>query len=81
MSRRVILDLRRRGVAVVHHAGVNGRQRGTSRREDTLDTVIALRRPSDYLATQGARFEVHFEKGRGLFWPEAKPFEANLNHS
>jgi hypothetical protein len=45
-----LLRLRRKGVAVllVHHAGVNGRQRGTSRREDALDTVIALRRPGDY---------------------------------
>ncbi len=42
-----LLKLRRRGVAVlfVHHTGTNGRQRGTSRREDVLDTVIALRRP------------------------------------
>ena len=40
-----LLGLRRRGIAVllVHHAGTNGRQRGTSRREDALDTVIALR--------------------------------------
>jgi putative DNA primase/helicase len=38
-----LLKLRRQGVAVllVHHAGTNGRQRGTSRREDALDTVIA----------------------------------------
>jgi putative DNA primase/helicase len=42
-----LLRLRRQGVSVllVHHAGTNGRQRGTSRREDALDTVIALRRP------------------------------------
>jgi putative DNA primase/helicase len=59
-----LLRLRRKGVAVliVHHAGVNGRQRGTSRREDALDTVIALRRPDDYLPQQGARFEIHIEK-------------------
>ena len=39
-----LLRLRRQGVAVllVHHAGTNGRQRGTSRREDALDTVIAF---------------------------------------
>jgi putative DNA primase/helicase len=38
-----LLKLRRRGISVllIHHAGVNGRQRGTSRREDALDTVIA----------------------------------------
>ena len=61
-----LLKLRRQGVAVllVHHAGTNGRQRGTSRREDALDTVIALRRPEDYSPEQGARFEVHFEKLR-----------------
>ena len=39
-----LLKLRRQGITVllVHHAGTNGRQRGTSRREDALDTVIAL---------------------------------------
>jgi putative DNA primase/helicase len=61
-----LLKLRRQGVAVllIHHAGTNGRQRGTSRREDALDTVIALRRPEDYAPEQGARFEIHFEKLR-----------------
>ena len=45
-----LLRLRREGksVLLIHHAGTNGRQRGTSRREDALDTVIALRRPEDY---------------------------------
>ena len=68
----------RRTVAVllVHHAGVNGRQRGTSRREDALDTVIALRRPADYSPEQGARFEVHIEKARTFAGEGALPFEA-----
>jgi putative DNA primase/helicase len=59
-----LLRLRRQGVAVllIHHAGTNGRQRGTSRREDALDTVIALRRPEDYSPDEGARFEVAFRK-------------------
>jgi putative DNA primase/helicase len=45
-----LVKLRRQGISVllVHHAGTNGRQRGTSRCEDALDTVIALRRPEDY---------------------------------
>jgi putative DNA primase/helicase len=76
-----LLKLRRRGIAVllVHHAGTNGRQRGTSRREDALDTVIGLRRPEDYLPEQGARFEVHFEKLRHRIEGDgAISFEANL---
>jgi putative DNA primase/helicase len=75
-----LLRLRRRGISVliVHHAGKGGEQRGTSRREDVLDTSLSLRRPSDYEAPQGARFEVHFEKGRGIHGHLAKPFEARL---
>ena len=74
----LVLRLRRKGVAVllVHHAEVNGRQRGTSRREDALDLVIGLRRPADYSAEQGARFEVHIEKARTLVGGGALPFEA-----
>ena len=75
-----LLRLRRRGVSVliVHHAGKGGEQRGTSRREDVLDTSISLRRPSDYVPTEGARFEVHFEKARGIHGERAKPFEVRL---
>jgi putative DNA primase/helicase len=76
-----LLKLRRQGIAVllIHHAGTNGRQRGTSRREDALDTVIALRRPEDYSAEQNARFEVHFEKLRNRVEGNgAVSFEAKL---
>lgn len=67
-----------RSVLFIHHSGKGGAQRGTSRREDVLDTVIALRRPSDYRPDQGARFEVHIEKGRSLFGKDANPVEAQL---
>ena len=67
-----------RSVVFMHHAGKGGAQRGTSRREDVLDSVIALKRPQDYQADQGARFEVHFEKNRGFHGDDAKPFEAAL---
>jgi len=75
-----LLKLRRLGISVliIHHAGKGGDQRGTSRREDVLDTSISLRRPTDYVPTQGARFEVHIEKGRGIHGEAAKPFEARL---
>jgi len=67
-----------RSVMFIHHAGKAGNQRGTSRREDVLDTVIALRRPTDYDPNQGAVFEVHFEKSRGFFGDDAKATEATL---
>lgn len=75
-----LLDLRRRGISVlvVHHAGKNGDQRGTSAKEDIMDTVINLRRPKDYQTEEGARFEVHLTKARGLSGSEARPFEAQL---
>ncbi|HYN00739.1 MAG TPA: AAA family ATPase [Aestuariivirgaceae bacterium] len=67
-----------KSVLVIHHGGKSGAQRGTSRKEDVLDTVIALRKPPDYQADQGARFEIHFEKTRGFHGPEAEPFEVSL---
>lgn len=75
-----LLAQRRAGksVLVIHHGGKSGAQRGTSRKEDVLDTVMALRKPPDYLADQGARFEIHFEKARGFYGPEAEAFEARL---
>ncbi len=67
-----------RSVLFVHHAGKNGEQRGTSRREDVLDTIIALKHSGDYSPEKGANFEVHFEKSRGIHGEEVKPFEARL---
>jgi DNA-directed RNA polymerase specialized sigma24 family protein len=74
------LRMRSKGISVVfiHHAGKGGQQRGTSKREDVLDTVIALRRPADYEPDQGARFEVHFEKARALYGEDVSAFEAKL---
>ena len=75
-----LLSLRRRKISVlmIHHAGKGGAQRGTSRREDVLDTVINLKKPNDYTPEDGARFEVHLEKARGLYGSETTPFEARL---
>lgn len=75
-----LLELRRKGISVlfVHHAGKGGNQRGTSKKEDILDTVIVLRKPNDYDQREGARFEVHYEKARGFYGEEARPFEAWL---
>ena len=75
-----LLRLRRKGLSVllVHHAGRGDNARGTSKREDILDTVIWLKRPADYQPEEGARFEVHLTKCRGVFGDDAKPFEARM---
>ncbi len=74
------LKLRAAGKSVIaiHHSNKSGASRGTSKREDVLDTVIRLERPHDYTPDQGACFEVHFEKNRGIYGEDVKPFEAQL---
>jgi KaiC/GvpD/RAD55 family RecA-like ATPase len=72
-----VLKLRRQGktVILIHHSGKGGAQRGSSKREDILDVVINLRRPKDYKPEQGARFELHFEKTRGISGKDVIPLE------
>jgi hypothetical protein len=74
----LILRRVRTAVLVVHHANKQGLQRGTSRREDIVDLVMAIRRPADYRSSEGARFELHFEKARSLHGTATDPIEARL---
>lgn len=67
-----------RSVLFMHHAGKGGEQRGTSRREDIMDTVIKLSRPADYSASEGARMIVELTKARGIMGKDAEAFEAQL---
>jgi hypothetical protein len=72
---------RGRSILFIHHSGKNGQQRGTSKREDLLDTVLILKQLRDYTPADGAVFEVHFEKARGLYGEDVAPFEAKLTTS
>lgn len=74
------LALRRKGKALlfVHHSGRNDQARGTSKREDLLDTIMALKHPHDYKPSEGLRAEVHFTKSRHFWGDDAEPFEAAL---
>ena len=74
------LALRRSGKSVlfIHHAAKGGQQRGTSKREDILDTVITLKHPQGYCQDQGACFEVIFEKTRHFFGEDATHFLVRL---
>ena len=62
-----INKLKQTGCAVVliHHAGKTGTQRGTSAREDALDTIIFLRKTTDD-ATVGVDVDIVFEKSRHI---------------
>ena len=75
-----LLSLRTRGIAtlIVHHAGKGGAQRGTSHREDILDNVLNLRQPADYAPSEGARFEIVFEKHRNIWGDDIPQVEAQL---
>lgn len=74
------LRLRKQGKSVlfIHHAGKSGAQRGTSKREDALDTVIALKHAADYEPSMGACFELHFEKTRGIMGDSVRPLLCQL---
>lgn len=74
------LRLRRQGKSIlfIHHAGKSGTQRGTSKKEDALDTGIILKHPEDYKHEEGARFEVHFDKARHFSGDDARSFQAQL---
>lgn len=74
------LEMRRQGKSIlfIHHAAKGGQQRGTSKKEDILDTVISLKQPPNYQTDEGACFEVNFEKIRHFAGEEAESFQVNL---
>ena len=67
-----------RTVLFVHHSGKGNNQRGTSKKEDIMHTVINLSRPEGYEAEQGCRFLVTFEKSRAIFGKDVAQFEVML---
>lgn len=78
-----LISLRTRGITVIliHHAGKQGQQRGTSRTEDVMDIVINLKHPQGYSPEDGLCFEAHFEKARHLYGDDVKAMEFSLVQS
>jgi putative DNA primase/helicase len=70
---------KRRGktVILVHHTGKSGDQRGTSKREDSLDFVLALR-PEPSSGESELSFSGTWTKLRHTAKGQAKPFRAAL---
>ncbi len=75
-----LIRLRHRGLTtvLVHHAGKSGQQRGTSGREDSLDTVIQLSLPAGYNQREGCHFELHFTKCRSVQGDAVASLDARL---
>ena len=67
-----------RAIVMVHHANRDGAMRGSSRRADAVDLIMALRRPRDWQPADGARFELRLEKPRDLTGADLLPIEAQL---
>jgi hypothetical protein len=77
---RFLLHQRRhhRAILMVHHANRDGELHGTSRRENALDLMMALRPPEQGRASANARFEIHFEKTRRRHGALLRPVLAEL---
>lgn len=75
-----LIRLRHRGLTtvLVHHAGKSGQQRGTSGREDSLDTVIQLSLPAGYDPRDGCHFELNFTKCRSVQGDDVRPLDVHL---
>ena len=80
-----LLKLRDRGKAVIliDHNSKNQENQsplGTSVKEFVLYNTIILKRPNGYREEEGAKFEVHFRKHRGLCGNDVKPFTVHLSN-
>jgi putative DNA primase/helicase len=75
-----LLSLRAQGIAVIliHHTGKSGDHRGTSSRQDSIDTSFHLMRPAKYKPEDGAKFRVQFDKARTVFGEDAKSFNFQI---
>lgn len=78
---RWLLHLKHQGksVLVIDHAGKNGDNRGTSKKQDALEAVICLEHPDGYKASEGARFVITYPKSRGVYGEDIEPSEARLH--
>lgn len=75
-----LLQLRgiNKAVLLIHHSGKSGDQRGASKREDFMNTVISLKEHVLYSQEEGAKFEIRFEKGRNLYGPKARSIDVEF---
>ena len=59
-------------ILLLHHAGKNGLQRGTSKREDVANTIISLKRIPGAKEDDECRFVMRFDKSRAKIGKKRK---------
>ncbi|ESZ69538.1 hypothetical protein X727_16825 [Mesorhizobium sp. L103C119B0] len=62
-----------RSIIVMHHSGKSGQQRGTSKREDVMDTIIKLKKQPEASTETESAVDLTFEKSRDFYGQEAEP--------
>lgn len=67
-----------RTVILVHHEGKSGKPRGSSKREDVLDTMVGLRKNEEGSTATESVFDLSFTKTRDFFGDDAAPMQINL---
>jgi putative DNA primase/helicase len=74
---------RGRSIIFVHHEGRGKRPRGTSKKEDVLDTMIGLKRAASRGVEDSAKnestFELEFTKAREFYGRDAAPMVLHLS--
>ena len=64
---------------MVHHENRTGKPRGTSKREDVLDTMIGLRKVTDESAEEDSTFQLTFTKSRDFYGKDSEPMLVRLS--
>lgn len=72
------LRAQNKAIVIVHHAGKNGQQLGTSRKEQPLNWLIELRPPIVKPEGVGAHFDLKFRKLRGIKGPDLEDMSVSL---
>jgi putative DNA primase/helicase len=62
-----------RTMVLVHHENKSGKQRGSSKREDVLDTMIGLKKRFEESTDDETVFELTFTKSRDFYGADAEP--------
>lgn len=69
----VALTGRGKSTLLIHHTNKQGGFLGTNEMPQTMHVCMHLKRPQEYSHKDGARFELHFTKGRHLYGDSLEP--------